>query len=67
MTNLQHVKFQDLVKRHGIRAALELVRQIEKLARVQNAVISLDQEMRFRHAVNALSNPVLRRKVTSCI
>jgi hypothetical protein len=55
MTNLHHVKFNDLVKRHGIRPALELVKRIETLARIKNDVIPLDQEARFRKALAALS------------
>ena len=56
MTNLRDVKFNDLVKRHGIQPALELVKQIENLAQIQDTVIPLDQEARFRKALAALSN-----------
>ena len=56
MTNLHHVKFSDLVKRHGIQPALELVRKMEIMARIQSAITPLDQEARFRNAVAALSN-----------
>ncbi len=55
MTNLHHVKFNDLVKRHGMQPALKLVQQIEKMAQVQNTIIPLDQEVRFRNALAALN------------
>ena len=56
MTNLHQIQFQDLVKRHGQRPALELVRTIEKLALLHNdVVVPLDQEVRFRKAIDALT------------
>ena len=56
MKNLNLVSFNDIVVRHGKVPALELVRTIETLAQIQDEiVVPIDQEVRFRKAIEALS------------
>ncbi len=56
MINLNLVSFSDIVERHGQRPALELVRTIEKLAHIEDAaVVPINQEARFRKAIEAIS------------
>jgi hypothetical protein len=51
----QPVKYNDLVVRYGNPAAYDLLLSVEKLAKIRNDLVSLDEEARFQRALAALS------------
>jgi cell fate (sporulation/competence/biofilm development) regulator YlbF (YheA/YmcA/DUF963 family) len=52
-----HVTYKDLVMRFGDSTAQQLMRTVERLAQLQNNVVTpIDREERFRQALEALNH-----------
>ena len=51
-----YVTYKDMTARYGDHGARKILRTLESLGRIQNAiVVPLDQETRFRRALDALN------------
>lgn len=49
------VTYNDLVTRYGSPAAYDLLLSVEKLAQIRNDITQIDEETRFRRALQALN------------
>jgi len=52
---MQRITYKDLVDRYGNTVAFDLLLSVEKLAKIQNEMISLEEEDRFQVALDALN------------
>ena len=52
---MAHITYQELEEFFGQETAYALLRVVEMSARMKNNVIHFDKNMRFRHAMEALS------------
>ena len=53
---MKNVTYHDLVVRYGSPAAYDLLLSVEKLAQIKDEISHCDEEMRFRRALDALSD-----------
>lgn len=49
------VTYNDLVTRYGSPAAYDLLLSVEKLAQIKNDISQIDEDTRFRRALQALN------------
>jgi hypothetical protein len=49
------ITYQDLIVCYGNPTAFDLLRLVERLARIKNEIIYLDKEVRFQRALDALN------------
>jgi hypothetical protein len=52
---VDHITYHDLVERYGANMAYDLLLTFEKLARIKNEIISMEEEERFQKALDALN------------
>jgi hypothetical protein len=52
-----YVTYKDLTMRFGSKGAHSIIRTIEKLARIQEEIVTpIDQEARLQHALESLND-----------